>query len=59
MSNVSTHAAEWTPEQIQKWKNDYLAVRPVVLPLRSHEPGECGHCDLLRQWAREADETEE
>ncbi len=52
------YAGDWTPEQIDKWKRDYAADQPVLLPHYEHEEGECGHCDLLRQWMREVHDVE-
>lgn len=50
------HAADWTVAEIAEWKRAYAEGRPVETPWLEHQPGECGHCDLLRLWAKEADD---
>lgn len=54
---MSSHAADWTPEQVAEWKRAYAGDEPVELPYWEHGPGECEHCDLLREWAREVDDA--
>jgi len=52
-------ADNWPPERREQWIRDYLAGRPVNLPMPEHEDGACGHCDALRALMREADERDD
>jgi hypothetical protein len=51
-----SYAPDWSDEQRAEWKRDYDAGKPVLLPHPEHEPGECDHCDLLRQLMKESDD---
>lgn len=49
------HALDWPAEQVAEWRRAYVADEPVVLPFAEHPPGECRHCDRIRELMREVD----
>lgn len=46
--------AEWTAEEREAWIVAELAGLPVLRAHPEHDPGECDHCDVLRELEREA-----
>jgi hypothetical protein len=46
----------WTDAERKLWIAGYRAKLSVLLPYDEHPPGECDHCDALRELMREADE---
>lgn len=57
MRDDRTYAPDWTEAERARWREDYAAGRPVLLPHLEH--GECSHCDLLRMMMREVDDAED
>lgn len=58
LDDEGTWAPGWSAERREKWKRAYNAGEPVQLPTEDHEPGECDHCDTLRDlMAEEEDAT--
>jgi hypothetical protein len=53
---MDSYAPNWTDEEREQYKRDYLAEKPVLQATREHDDEECEHCKLLRQLQREADE---
>jgi CRISPR/Cas system-associated protein Cas10 (large subunit of type III CRISPR-Cas system) len=53
---MDSYAPNWTAEEREQYKRDYLAEEPVLQATREHDDDECEHCKLLRQLQREADE---
>jgi hypothetical protein len=53
---MDSYAPNWTDEEREQYKRDYIAEKPVLRALLEHDDDECEHCKLLRQLQREADE---
>ena len=54
-----TWADQWTKQEREVYKADYLAGKSVVEPNPSHEEGSCSSCDAIRDLRRQADHESE
>jgi hypothetical protein len=55
---MDSYAPNWTDEEREQYKRDYIAEKPVLRALLEHDDDECEHCKLLRQLQREAEDSE-